>query len=537
MNAHRRFGCAALFVALAMVQIAWGQAGVKSLGEQELVSLLVLGLDDATIVARVKKGGVAFEASEPTLQKLKAAGASEAVLNAVRETGSAKAAPAAPTADAVTYEQVLQMLTLGIEEDGVLKRLAKSPTLFTLDARQVEALKKAGASEKLLAAMAGQRPAPSQAGDISDLAIILDCSGSMRELTTGRETKMTVAKRVVTDLVQKIPEGLNVTFVIYGHEIYGAADDPRNCQAVKVARPLSMLDASGKAELTQMISRLQPTGATPIALSLRTAGQELAKNKALCGLVLITDGLETCHGNPAAEAAALVANLKVTFGVNVVGFGVKPEENAVLQSIADAGKGKYYAAADAKALTDSLGAIAQEIQAKATPPEQVVGTRRAVKVVQPEIELLPMKEILLTEAGAPGGNTLYNYVKAKTSQYGEEIRIPSGTVKYDLFWIPKEGHALRMATELTFPERKVVSIKPEDYLGLIRVKGTGAVKEILALPAGSPGGNTRRNYVTQEAKKFGDLMIVPAGKYDIYVNENLIEEGLEVTPGKLYELE
>jgi hypothetical protein len=93
-----------------------------------------------------------------------------------------------------------------------------------------------------------------------------------------------------------------------------------------------------------------------------------------------------------------------------------------------------------------------------------------------------------------------------------------------------------LATDLIFPERKVVPIKPEEYLGMIRVKGTGAVKQVLVVPAGTPQ-NARGNYTTQEAKKYGDVMIVPMGKYDIYVNENLIEEGLEVAAGKLYELE
>ena len=533
MNAQIRLWGSVLLVTLVAAEFSRGQAPGKPVGEPDLVSLLSLGLDDETIIARVKKTGLAFEVSDALLQKLKAAGASEAVVKAV--TDAAKAKPEAANENAVTYEQVLQMLKLGIDEDGIMKRLSKSPTLFTLDARQAETLKNVGATEKLLAAMAGQRSALSQAGDITDLAIILDCSGSMKELTTGRETKMAVAKRVVTGLVQKIPEGLNVTFVIYGHEVFGGADDPRNCQAVKVARPLSPLDASGKLELSQMIDRLQPTGATPIAFSLRTAGEELAKNKALCGLVLITDGLETCKGDPAAEAAALVANLKISFGVNVVGFGVKPEENSALKSIADAGKGKYYPATDTKALSDSILAIAQEIQAKAKPPESVSSDRRAVKVVQPTIELVPMKEILLTEAGVPK-NAVYNYVKAKVEKYGEEIRIPSGTAKYELWWVPKEGHVLRLATDLIFPERKVVPIKPEEYLGMIRVKGTGAVKQVLVVPAGTPQ-NARGNYTTQEAKKYGDVMIVPMGKYDIYVNENLIEEGLEVAAGKLYELE
>lgn len=522
----------AVALGLGSAATIWGQAA-KPVGEQDLVALLGLGLDAETIVARVKKSGIAFEPSEAVLQKLKAAGAAEAVLAAVQEAGKAKTV--APVAGAVSYEQVLQMLALGIDEEGILKRLSQSPTTFTLSSEQVAALKQAGATEKVLAAMQGIRAAPAQGGDVSDLAIILDCSGSMRELTTGGETKMAVAKRVVADLVQKIPAGLNVTFVLYGHEVYGGADDPRNCQAVKIARPLSPLDAAGKSELTAMISRLQPTGATPIALSLRRAGEELKKNDALCGLVLITDGLETCKGDPAAEAAALVANLKVSFGVNVVGFGVKPEENAALKSIADAGKGKYYSAADTKGLIEAISAIAQEIQVQAKPAEAVASGRRAVKVAQPAIELPAMKEILLTEAGSPKSN-LYYYVKAKTSKYDDEIRVPSGTTKYELWWVPQAGHVISLVTNLTFPERKVVTIKPEDYLGLVQVKGTGTVKQILVVPAGSPASNLF-HYTTQETKKYGELMVVPKGKYDVWVDSNVIEEGLEVAAGKLYSLE
>jgi Mg-chelatase subunit ChlD len=525
-----------LVVVLAAAALAWAQAPAKPVSEQDLVTMLGLGLDAETIVARIKKTGIAFDANAQTLQKLKTAGATDPLLDVVRQEG-AKARPAvgAAPAGAVTYDQVLQMLSLGIDENGILARLSRSPTTFTLSAEQVAALKQAGASEKVLSAMQGLRAASAKSSDITDLAIILDCSGSMKELTTGRETKMVAAKRVVSDLVNKIPEGLNVTFVLYGHEVFGGAEDPRNCQAVKVARPLSPLDASGKAELTQLISRLQPIGSTPIALSLRTAGQELAKNSGLCGVVLITDGVETCNGDPAAEAAALAANLKLTFGVNVVGFGVKPEENASLKKIADAGRGKYYSAADANQLAQFVSTIAREIEQAAKPPETVVGSRRAVQVVQPEIELLPMKEILLAETDAPK-STLDGYVKAKTDKYGEEIRIPSATAKYDLWWVPKQGHVIRMVKGISFPERKVVKIKPEDYLGLIQVKGTGTVKEILAVPAGSPA-STRHSYTTQDAKKYGDIMIVPTGKYDIWVDSNVIEEGLNVAAGKLHSLE
>ena len=160
MNSQIRLWVAVLILTLVAVEFSRGQAPSKPVGEQDLTSLLSLGLDDETIIARIKKSGLAFEVSDPLLQKLKTAGASDAVVKAVQD--AAKAKPAVPAQNAVTYEQVLQMLTLGIDEEGILKRLSQSPTVFTLDARQVDALKKSGATEKLLAAMAGQRAARSR---------------------------------------------------------------------------------------------------------------------------------------------------------------------------------------------------------------------------------------------------------------------------------------------------------------------------------------------------------------------------------------
>jgi Mg-chelatase subunit ChlD len=528
---------AALALSLLLALASYGQAPAKPLAEQDLVSLLGLGFDDATVVARIKKTGLAFELNDAIQQKLKAAGASEAVLQAIREAGQAK--PAAVGPNAVTYDQVMQMLSLGIDEEGILRRLAASPTIFTLSPQEVAALKQAGATDKVVSAMQNLRASPAKASDVTDLAIILDCSGSMKETTTGGQSKMEVAKRVVSDLVQKIPDGLNVTFVLYGHEVFGSAEDPRNCQAVKIARPLSPLDAAGKSMLSQLISSLKPTGATPIALSLRTAGQELKKNDALCGMVLVTDGLESCGGDPAAEAAALAANLKISFGVNVVGFGVKPEENAVLESIARAGRGKYYAAADAKALSDSIAAIAREIQDQSKPPVVVDVTRRALRILQPSTELPPMKEVFIVEAGKFQLNSSDKV--AGITKYGEYLGIPSSTKKYDVVWEGKTGFGVYLMRDVVLPERRVVDVQPASILGMVKVNGTGKAY-VFAMAAGKkPTGNFPVNKVDQ----FGDILALPAGMYDIYTEKpdgnswrtTLLEEGLQVEPGKMIQLQ
>ncbi len=518
-----------LFVALnSMARLS--AAEDQQLKEEGLRALLELKIDDEVIIGRIKKSGLAFAGDEAALKRLTEAGASPVVIAAVREASAKK--PAASGA-AITYANVLKLLQLEIPEEQILKRLAKSPTVFTLGKEQLADLRAAGASEKLLAALQAARDIPPQAAElITNFALVLDCSGSMRDKVKEGETKMEAAKRVVADLIQKIPEGLNVTFVIYGHEVFAPADDPRNCQAVKVARPLSPLDVSGKSELSRLVAGLEPTGATPIALSLKVAGEELAKDKeAFCGIVLITDGLESCKGDPVAEAAALLAKLKLSFGVNVVGFGVKADEDAPLKAIADAGKGKYYDADDAAALAASISAIAKELKANAKTAEVVDVTRRALRILQPKIELPVMESISLVPEDE-ADSAVYTMVGSVT-KYGEYLNVPSSSKKYAVAWQPKEGVRVFLKRSFSIPERRVVDIQPETILGMIQVNGTGKAKDIYVVKAGDRGAFVTR---IQTAKKYGDIMVVPAGKYDIYVDGNRIEEDLEVVAGKLQRL-
>ena len=354
----RAIGLATLATAAALACHGLAAAQTtKSLSEEGIVKLIELQLGDEAIVAKLGKDGVSFSVDAAAIERLKTAGASEAVIEAVRKAGLARPAVAPAAAKAVTYADILNLLQLGIGEADILKRLEKSPTLFTIDAGQVEELKKAGATEALLAAMQGKRGAREASSEITDFVIILDCSASMGERTKEGPTKMAVAKQVVKDLIRKVPDGLNLAFIIYGH------DKAMKCEAVSVVRPMSPLDtAASKAELSQTIDQLQPVGATPIALALRVAGEELARNQAPSGLVLISDGKETCNGNPAAEAAALVRNSKVSFGVNVIGFDVTDDERAALEEIARAGQGKYYNAETAAEFRKAVVALHKKLE-------------------------------------------------------------------------------------------------------------------------------------------------------------------------------
>src|SRR5215831_18022450 len=170
---------------------------------------------------------------------------------------------------------------------------------------------------------------------------------------------MEAAKKVVAELMDKIPNGRRVAFLIYGH------DRALKCNAVRIVRPLTEIDDAGKAQLKGAIAELQPVGHTPIALALRTAGEELARAAGSCQLVLITDGMETCHGDPAKEAAELSARLKLPHGLEVIGFDVDPKERQAVEEIARAGKGKYIDVRSAAALVKAAEEVALQPAATA----------------------------------------------------------------------------------------------------------------------------------------------------------------------------
>ncbi len=70
---------------------------------------------------------------------------------------------------------------------------------------------------------------------------------------------------------------------------------------------------------------LNPKGMTPLTDAIRVAAAELQSIESAASVVVISDGKETCDGDPcAAAAAARAAGADVR--IHVVGFDVTGEE-------------------------------------------------------------------------------------------------------------------------------------------------------------------------------------------------------------------
>lgn len=206
---------------------------------------------------------------------------------------------------------------------------------------------------------AGQETQPSQTINVE---LILDVSGSMAQVIETGETRMDAAKRVIREVIGAIPEqeGINVGLRIYG---FGGDDTEagraESCQSSELVAPISCVD---KELLLAEIQSLQPTGWTPLALSLERAREDFqAGENVTNAAVLITDGLETCDGDPCEVATALNTS-DIRLITHVVGFALVPEEQAILGCIAEGGGGMLLGAANASELSTALFDILEELE-------------------------------------------------------------------------------------------------------------------------------------------------------------------------------
>ncbi len=181
---------------------------------------------------------------------------------------------------------------------------------------------------------------------IGNLEIILDASGSMNGAIDGRR-KIDIAHEALAALVEKLPDHTNVALRAYGHRKGG------DCSDVELLTPLSVLDRSA---LTARINAVKPAqkGMTPIGASLQQVADDLKGAQGDVLVVLVSDGDETCDGDPAQVATRIHAdNPKIRF--DVIGFNVGPAEwRTRLSGIAQGGGGSYFDAKDAAQLVDAL---------------------------------------------------------------------------------------------------------------------------------------------------------------------------------------
>ncbi len=185
----------------------------------------------------------------------------------------------------------------------------------------------------------------------SRILFIFDASNSMAGQWEGAR-KIDIAREILVDMVDSLEQMPNVEMAlrIYGHQ---SPVPPQDCGDTKLEVPFSPNNAS---RIRQKLRFINPRGTTPIAHSLELAPGDFPP----CGncrniILLITDGVEACDGDP-CEVSLRLQRKGIILRPFVIGIGTDPGFRETFNCI-----GEYYDAPNKQQFREALKVVITQV--------------------------------------------------------------------------------------------------------------------------------------------------------------------------------
>lgn len=189
-----------------------------------------------------------------------------------------------------------------------------------------------------------------KAEDDGKAIILLDASSSML-LEVDSKQKMAVAKTAVRSFAKTIGETNDVSLYVYGHE--GSQEDKDkelSCSKIDEIYPMK---AYNEKTFFEAVEGVEAKGWTPLADAIKTAREDSKSYEGNLTVYIVSDGAETCDGDPVEEAKAFASDGEDR-QVNIIGFNVDKDSADQLKKVAEAGNGDYIGADNADQLKESI---------------------------------------------------------------------------------------------------------------------------------------------------------------------------------------
>jgi len=334
-----------------------------------------------------------------------------------------------------------------------------------------------------------QPPAVNKPVPTTRILFIFDASQSM----LGRwqsDTKFNIAKRIISEMLDSIASLKNTEFAlrVYGHQ---NQYPPQVCSDTKLEVPF----APGNAyKIKTRLRTITPRGTTPLAYSL----EQSAKDFPPCSncrniIVLITDGLEECGGDPCAVSKMLQKN-GIVLKPFIIGIG--QDFNMAFNCV-----GTYFDATNEKDLRKAL-----------------------TVVISQALNSTTMQVNLLDEAGRPtetdagmtftdinSGKVIYNLIHTMNNRGVPDTLIvdPLITYRVDIHTLPPV--AIDTLRIIPGKHTVVAANAPQGYLYLKMAGSSNASKGLQCLVKKS-GTNQTLN-----VQNFGETEKYITGTYDLEI--------------------
>jgi len=334
-------------------------------------------------------------------------------------------------------------------------------------------------------AVAQEKPEPK-----TRILFLLDASGSM--LAKWEESdRMTVAKSLLANLVDSLGrhENVEVALRVYGHQ-YGR--EQNNCKDTKLEVPFA---DNNVAPIQKKLQQIIPRGNTPITYSLQQAASDFPDDpRSRNVLILITDGLESCGGDPCATSLALQKK-RIFLRPFVIGIGIDQAYEQQLNCI-----GQYFNAADVKTFENVLQQIVTQTLSKTTVSVEIQDAQG--KPVESNVNMTFINSL----TGVPE----YNYVHYMESPSKPDILAIDALMPYDL--LINTVPAINLMNVAIKPgQHNTIKVKAPQGELFLRQEGPSSYGQLTAIVR-------QQGYdQTLNIQNFGSKHQYLAGKYDLEI--------------------
>lgn len=182
---------------------------------------------------------------------------------------------------------------------------------------------------------------------LTRILFVFDASQSM--LTKWEtDSKMNIAKKLLNNMLDSLAkvDNLELALRVYGHQF---PVPPQRCDDTRLEVPFSKNNVD---KIKGKINKLQAQGTTPIAKSLESAALDFPKStKSRNIIILITDGIEACDGDPCAVSLELQKQ-GIILKPFVIGVGLDLEFKKTFECV-----GEYFDAANETQFKEVLGIV------------------------------------------------------------------------------------------------------------------------------------------------------------------------------------
>ena len=173
------------------------------------------------------------------------------------------------------------------------------------------------------------------------------------------ETKWDMAISTLSSLIdsfEKVNSDFEIGIRVLGHQYH---KNQQRCDDTKLEIPFSKELTFDK--VNSLLKQLSPKGYTPLAYTIGESEKDFGGDiKTQNIVILITDGLENCNGNP-CEVAARLKEKNIFINPYIIGLGIDSLESQNLECI-----GKYIDAKNKEVFKQVVQTILTEVAVKTT---------------------------------------------------------------------------------------------------------------------------------------------------------------------------